>query len=513
MPIDHLMNLTQSVPRAAARLLGMCLALSLIGCATTSGDTHLLLMGGGSEPKSNQISLEKNILYFHRVIGRLDLKDAHRDVLFANGDDPAQDDVQYLADASDAPQAMRMIDVLMGPGRSRSKTYRPHDIGGGEIETSPENINSWFDTHAQEVGPDDRVLVYFTGHGSKGPKENKQNTSLRLWSKKAMRVQPFVGNLDKLDKQTPVVLVMVQCFSGGFANVIFNEGDPAKGLSDHNRCGFFASVHDRPAAGCTPHVNEADYKEYSSYFWAALSGEDRLGEPVDRPDYNGDGQTSYLEAHAFALIHSDSIDLSMSTSDRLVRAVPLGADDDEPGRLTDESGYKDLLAAADPARRAVLEGLSARLNLSGEDRKAKAQAIVDENKKERDRLKKEIGLVVKTYNAQRKPLIEKLKGRWPVLADRKKHDEARAKIVEEHHAINEIICEQDAYAKAIEQLDKIQSLKDRREQLSTAIAHAERFVYTCQTIANIDTLKRFGDPQHIDAYNQLFAREMEKPGS
>ncbi len=64
---------------------------------------------------------------------------------------------------------------------------------------------------------------------------------------------------------------MVQCYSGGFANLIFEQGQPDKPLAKANRCGFFATVHDRIAAGCTSDIDEEDYHEYSSAFWAAIS--------------------------------------------------------------------------------------------------------------------------------------------------------------------------------------------------------------------------------------------------
>ena len=50
---------------------------------------------------------------------------------------------------------------------------------------------------------------------------------------------------------------MVQCFSGGFANVIFEGGDPEKGLAAHSRAGFFATVNNRLAAGCTALVKSS----------------------------------------------------------------------------------------------------------------------------------------------------------------------------------------------------------------------------------------------------------------
>ena len=91
-------------------------------------------------------------------------------------------------------------------------------------------------------------MIYFTGHGGKGDKKTPQNTNTYLWNNQKVKMQDFTKRLDKLPVETPVVLVMVQCYSGGFANIIFKEGDPKKGMAKHPRAGFFATVHNRADA-------------------------------------------------------------------------------------------------------------------------------------------------------------------------------------------------------------------------------------------------------------------------
>lgn len=74
-----------AVPLASLLFAGTALT-GLGGCVSTKTTTnnkpaHLLLMGGGSEPKNNQISLEKNMLYFQRVQDQLGLgSDPQRDL-------------------------------------------------------------------------------------------------------------------------------------------------------------------------------------------------------------------------------------------------------------------------------------------------------------------------------------------------------------------------------------------------------------------------------------------------
>ena len=98
------------------------------------------------------------------------------------------------------------------------------------------------------------------------------------------------------------------------ARFVYNEGNPDRGLSKQARCGFFATVHDRPAAGCTPDIDETTYVEYSTYFWEAIAGHNRVNQPIEPPDYNEDGKISFDEAHAYTILHSDTIDLPINTS-------------------------------------------------------------------------------------------------------------------------------------------------------------------------------------------------------
>jgi hypothetical protein len=117
------------------------------------------------------------------------------------------------------------------------------------------------------------------------------------------------------------------------------------------------------AAGCTPEVNEDDYHDFTSYFFAALSGEDRKGRPVRGADYNHDGVVGMDEAYAYTLIHDESIDTPVCTSDVFLRRFVK-----TPEAPIFETPYSQMLGWARPSQAAALEGLSAYLKLSGEDR-------------------------------------------------------------------------------------------------------------------------------------------------
>ena len=73
---------------------------------------------------------------------------------------------------------------------------------------------------------------------------------------------------------------------------------------------------DRQAEGCSAGIDTGDYRDYSTYFFAALLGQARAGEAlaVD-PDDNGDGSVSLYEAHVYALRVGESADVPRTTSE------------------------------------------------------------------------------------------------------------------------------------------------------------------------------------------------------
>src|SRR5262249_41817363 len=155
--------------------------------------------------------------------------------------------------------------------------------------------------------------------------------------------------------------------SGAFGNLIFEGGDPKGALAEREIAGFFATIKERVAAGCTSAVNEEDYHDFTSYFFAALTGRDRLGRRVTGADYNEDGRVGMDEAYCYTLCHDESIDIPVCTSDVFLRRyVPT------KGAEQFQTPYSSVLAWATPAQRAALEALSAKLHRTGENRLAKA---------------------------------------------------------------------------------------------------------------------------------------------
>ena len=336
----------------AALLLPATLALGLrqprpLGVVSPPAPLRALLVGGGPDLAHNQVAIESNIRYVHRLLP----PSASARVLFSDGN-PLSVNVQYETPGGGTLYRRPRLPALDGPSRLAS-----------------------FDREFQRVAarPPGPLLLYFTGHGGPAEDGGYDNNEYDMWGGDTLTVRHLAAHIDALPAHTPVVVVMVECFSGGFGNLLFRGGDPDRPPTDKDLCGFFASIPDREAAGCTPEVNEANYRDFTSYFFAALSGQDRLGHPISGADYDHDGHVGMNEAFAYALIHDVSIDTPTCTSDVFLRRFVR-----VPDAVVFATPYSEAIQWAAPAQHAALEALSKTLGYTTQSRLAAAYAKVQQ---------------------------------------------------------------------------------------------------------------------------------------
>ncbi|MBP85691.1 MAG: hypothetical protein CMJ64_03085 [Planctomycetaceae bacterium] len=519
---------------------------------TSLATDHFLTIGGGYSPTGNQISLEKNVQLFQRMLGEIYPSEVAHDVYFSDGDDPGRD-LQYQDSSVEIPRAQLLLARIFGQTRYLDLQYRSHEITGVRGGTNKDNIEKWFSDVGAKLTAGDRLFIYVTAHGGRASdKKTPHNTGLFLWNSERCQMHEFAKFLDRVPNDVPVVTVMVQCFAGGFANMVFNEGDAKKGFTVAPRCGFFATVHDRVAAGCTPDINEEDYHEYSSYFWAAIRGRTRTDKPIELPDYDKDGAVSLAEAHAYVLLASPTIDVPTKTSDAFLRQYsklppeppsatspnknkndkPQAGDaassaqddvkdntDEQPGEespatdeppaaelLSADSDYTLLLKHATSADLAVLEGLSAQLELSGGQR---AQTARDLAKQTRDEKKKLDAQHRKQSSESKKiggEISKSVKIRWPEFANRwhprvneflEKDGEELVKRIESH----------PKYARFEKLRTQIQQLSEQRFDLDRRWVKYERFLRSLEYVALAANLSEVGSPEIQERYRQLVETE------
>ncbi len=317
---------------------------------STQGQPHFLVFSGGGAPSYNEIAIEKNVLYFQRTLKALGLATSTPQIYFANG--------------NDGQKTVRFIDP-----KTDEETFKAPEIKGLLGAATWPNLRSAIAKVAQSKNPKQPLFFYFTGHGSLNPK-NVNNNAMILWDEQDVRVQDFASQLDRLPPMTPIVTVMVQCYAGAFANLIYEKGDPQRPVALQTRCGFFATIKQRPSVGCTPSVEEADYEDYSSSFFAGLSGVNRVGQPVASADYDKDGRVSFREAHAFAKVDEKAEDLPLSTSESWLRDRMAVSDMES----TMTTSLAAVLASARPEQKYVVETIAQEF---GFDRSRSFTANVD----------------------------------------------------------------------------------------------------------------------------------------
>jgi hypothetical protein len=452
-----------------------------------------LIVGGGPEPEHNQVGIERNVAYFARLLPA----GTPRYTLFADGDTAAKT-VLYEEQPRTLPPGERAFALLFEsreeawPTVQRFRAPKLGRLDGPAKRAAVSGAFQWL-----QRGDPDQVLLYFTGHGSRARNGDLDNSSFDLWGEQ-LSVRELAGHLATLPPRASVALVMVQCFSGAFGNLIFTGGDPKGGPVDREIAGFFAAPRERMAAGCTPEVNEANYRDFSSYFFAALTGRDRVGRAVSGADYDHNGRVGMDEAFAYSLSNDNSIDVPVCTSDVFLRwAVPIA---NEEVFRTD---YSQVRAWATPAQSSALDKLSQALQLTGETRPSEAYRMMAES----TRRGAGPGMFEahRRFRAAQEEARRSLLARWPDLERRDGSGYAAAR----KEAVAELGRRAaDGRLRALMAADDaLTQAEERQMQGEVEEARVIRFVRLAKSIVLAHRLRESGDPAVRERFERLVRAE------
>ncbi len=483
-------------------ILAVVLPLTSFAESTRARD-FVLTIGGGYSPLGNQASIERNAIYFSELIAER-LPDARHDVLFSDGNSPGRD-VQYRAEEGTLPQSWRLLAQVFQQEKNWGMRYRSHAVPRVRGAATRENLYAWFKDVAQRAAAGDRVLIYATAHGGDSANEaDPQDTTLYLWNSQRLSSKEFAGYLETIKPGVNVVVVMAQCHAGGFASAALDAID-TPGVATP-RCGFFATTFDRPAAGCTPDVEGDNEHEYSSYFWAALRGRGRDGKPMPVVDYDGDGGTSLAEAHAFAAINAQSIDIPLRTSEAYLRRIaPFGAAS-LVGPFSIHMPYDRLRENADATQLAAMEGLSSQLQLAGVDRGRETLDISARAVESRQRSDEMLKNTAAKYQSLCRSIRVSLVSRWPELAN-PWNAEVAAVVDDEGDAIVRFVERHRDYAAFIELREKRKRLQDERWEHDRLFAKSQRLLRALEDVAVVANLRTGAPSDQWQRYLQLVALE------
>ena len=487
--------------RSAAIPMGMAGMLALTTSA--SATDHALLIGGGPTPETSQVSIEKNIAFARSTLPRIGLPPDLTTVLFGSGrtDHP---DVCYSAPP---PVAYEMLARWIGPEEYVALKYRPTVLKNVRSAATRREILAQLERSSRDLHSGDRLLVFVAGHGGEG--ERIENGYFYCWGRRPLDVREFTSALDSFDPEVEVIVVMAQCYAGTFANLLFEQGDPDKPLARHRRAGFFATAADLESAGCSADGSAEDVREYGGDFWSAVGRRNQTGAKVSADDVDGNGVISFAEAHAYALIHSPTIDVGCKTSDLFLRAFA-DSDPRDEKLLRHDRDFTRLLGVAAPCERLVLSALSRRVRLDGEERIAEATRECERIDEERASYAAELRRLTRARRRRQAALAEALLAHWPILVNPWR-PEAHAFLADHSDEVMAAARDHRGFDRLTELASRIRALEASDLESERQWAKYQRLIETARSVALAFNLRFRNQPELIDHYEDLLDLENSWP--
>ncbi|MCZ7681081.1 MAG: hypothetical protein M5U28_20755 [Sandaracinaceae bacterium] len=210
------------------------------------GPLRWILAGGGPTPELNQVQLEQDVLLAREVLAR----SGPGLTLFAGG--PGSRAVQVL-DASAATDDLRArLAALFDPRAGRDARYREAAVDPGGAASAEAILAA---LEGALLDADTPLTLYLAGHGQGG--DAPHESRFLAWGAHDLWVEDLAALLDDLPGHRPLRVVITACYSGGFAELVFEGASEERGPATSERCGFFATTWDRAASGCDPNPTEA----------------------------------------------------------------------------------------------------------------------------------------------------------------------------------------------------------------------------------------------------------------
>lgn len=290
------------VTRRSIRII----ALVSCGLVSIANADDALLIGGGTEPSSSEGQIELNVRWVQQVLEESGIEVT---TWFTDGSAAGADVVSRAP--KDESTTLEPLSRIFGDRDLDVLRYREHEVpkvaGGTDASTLIPTLVERLSTDT------DPLLLIYNGHGGPSP-DNPAGVTLNLWNNTSVSAEELHSTLRA--RNAPVRWILTQCFSGGFHRLAYEDPNTGLALPETPRCGFTSESAYRLAEGCSASLDIGDYRDYTSFFFAAISGYERNGEIIDKdPDLNGDSITSPREAHLYTLEHAYSSDLSRSTSE------------------------------------------------------------------------------------------------------------------------------------------------------------------------------------------------------
>jgi len=259
---------------------------------------HAVLLNGGGTRAGNYQSHVLHLRALLDVLASARVPKEQITVFASDGEDPGADlAVRELP--PDGPGWL-LEGTPLEATLARPMEYVSTSIPGYALQpATPEALRAWFASAGERIPDGDTLLLFVTDHGTAN-RDEPTNTRISMWGEKqSLSVRELQATLAELDPGVRVVMLMSQCYSGGFAHIATHGAEASiDALPTGEACGYFASTHDRPAYGCYPENLGAENVGYAVRFIESLAA-------------NG----SFPAAQAHALVHDRTPDVPLRTSD------------------------------------------------------------------------------------------------------------------------------------------------------------------------------------------------------
>lgn len=451
---------------------------------STERSPNTLIVAGGAFPDSNQVQMEQDAALAIRVLRK------PQRVLFGGGAESRSVQVRDGAASSAPPTLERRLAAILAPRPGRDAEYRVTEL---PVDAPARRADVVRELERALEGRDDVPLdVFVATHGLPGP--TPVEGALDLWAATPLRVNELARILDEGDHTEPARFVITACYSGSFAEIVFQGADPYSGPAQTPRCGLFATTWDLEASGCDPDPTRRRQEGYALHMLHALEGRDRDGDPLPSAalDIDGDGEVSLLEAHTRARIAGRGIDVPTTTSERWLREVA--------------PSHGDVRAVELPAERAVIDALGEATGL--EDARAASHALVDVETRSSAALAREESAAAEEQRAYY-DLLAELLSRWPELDD-PWHPDFRSTLETNRDAIRSFLDTHETSLAWHEARSELDAHVDARNDLALERALVERLWRAYETIELARRLRAVGGAEWA-VFEELRACERSVP--
>ncbi|AFU98977.1 hypothetical protein [Simiduia agarivorans] len=293
---------------------GIIAAVLSLASTQSPATSKAIIIGGGNTLENSQGQIEENVQWVSDI---LDAKKIETQVYFTHGSAQGVD-IVYFGDArlNDTPE--NVLRRIYLDGLDFAKSYKRNTLPKIDGPTTKASLTEALSKTFKSLENQAESLLIFNGHGDIDF-SNTDNNALKLWQDERLSINEIRSLFESAPQQSTVRFIFTQCFSGSFSKLAFDNLETDQ-LATPRSCGFMAESDRREAEGCDLGINPSEFRDYTTYFFAALNGYTRTGQPINltKTDLDKSGEIDFREAHLYTLANAHSSDLSRSTSEQFV---------------------------------------------------------------------------------------------------------------------------------------------------------------------------------------------------